>query len=88
MGDHADDILNGDVDQYTGEWLGNGQGFSRSGECPPRGPRKPRKEIRKELAELIKEKKEACTTTKEENNAVMKARQEINTKYGKGWRGY
>jgi hypothetical protein len=30
MGDYADDILNGDVDQYTGEWIGEGQGFSRS----------------------------------------------------------
>lgn len=30
MGEHADDILNGDVDEQTGEWLGNGQGFPRS----------------------------------------------------------
>lgn len=30
MGQHADDILNGDVDQFTGEWLGDGQGYPRS----------------------------------------------------------
>lgn len=30
MGQHADDILNGDVDQFTGEWLGDGQGFPRT----------------------------------------------------------
>jgi hypothetical protein len=30
MGQHADDIINGDVDQHTGEWLGNGQGYPRS----------------------------------------------------------
>ena len=30
MGEHADDIINGDVDQYTGEWIGNGKGFPRS----------------------------------------------------------
>lgn len=30
MGEHAEDILNGDVDQYSGEWIGNGQGYPRS----------------------------------------------------------
>lgn len=30
MGQHAEDIINGDVDQYTGEWIGNGQGYPRS----------------------------------------------------------
>jgi hypothetical protein len=30
MGQHADDIINGDVDEITGEWLGNGQGFPRT----------------------------------------------------------
>lgn len=44
------------------------------------------KEIRKELAILIKEKLKLCTTEKEENVAVGTARQEINLKYGKGWR--
>ena len=44
------------------------------------------KAIRKELAILIKEKLKVCTTKKEENVAVETARQEINLKYGKGWR--
>lgn len=30
MGQHADDILNGDVDEQTGEWLGDGDGFPRT----------------------------------------------------------
>ena len=30
MGQHAEDIINGDVDQFTGEWLGDGQGYPRS----------------------------------------------------------
>ncbi len=44
------------------------------------------KAIRKELAILIKEKLKVCNTKKEENVAVETARQEINLKYGKGWR--
>lgn len=44
------------------------------------------KEIRKELAILISNKQKTCTTQKEKNRAVELARQEINTKYGKGWR--
>lgn len=30
MGDIAEDILNGDFDEETGEYLGEGQGFPRS----------------------------------------------------------
>jgi hypothetical protein len=30
MGQQAEDIINGDVDEITGEWLGNGQGYPRS----------------------------------------------------------
>ena len=30
MGQHAEDILNGDVDEQTGEWLGGGMGFPRT----------------------------------------------------------
>jgi hypothetical protein len=109
MGQHADDIINGDVDQHTGEWLGNGQGYPRSSHgvrgggsitlCRDRITGKTRpidhdpsnyskgtKAIRKELAILIKEKHKSCTTEKEENKAVGDARQEINLKYGKGWR--
>ena len=87
MGQHAEDIMNGDVDRFTGEWIGNGQGFSR---CAPE-PRdtkkfsKSTKAIRKELAILIKK------TIKDnpegiESKIVNDCRQIINTKYGKGWR--
>ena len=42
--------------------------------------------IRKELAILIKSKLAKCKTKQEQNHAVNLARQEINEKYGKGWR--
>lgn len=42
--------------------------------------------IRKELAILIESKKNGTTDQKEINIAVETARQEINAKYGKGWR--
>lgn len=44
------------------------------------------KDIKKELSVLIKYKFKICLTAKERNKAVENARQEINTKYGKGWR--
>jgi hypothetical protein len=44
------------------------------------------KAIRKELAILIKEKLKVCTSKKQKNVAVETAIQEINLKYGKGWR--
>jgi hypothetical protein len=40
MGDMADDILNGDVDGETGEWIGNGQGFPRTGYSKSTNPLK------------------------------------------------
>ena len=43
-------------------------------------------QIRRELKKLILKNKKTCTTQQEKNNAVNDARQEINAKYGKGWR--
>lgn len=34
MGEHADDLINGDVDYISGEWLGNGKGFPRTKSLP------------------------------------------------------
>lgn len=34
MGDIADAIINGDMCQETGEWIGGGQGFPRSSTDP------------------------------------------------------
>lgn len=93
MGQYADDIINGDADQYTGEWLGNGQGYPRSapGFQEPRNTdrfSKSTKAIRKELAILIKTTLEETpgNTDKIENRIVGECRQAINLKYGKGWR--
>lgn len=44
------------------------------------------KSIRKELELLMREKKKGLTSQKEINNAVNRARQEINVKYGTNWR--
>ncbi len=30
MGEIADAIINGDIDEVTGEWIGNGQGYPRT----------------------------------------------------------
>jgi hypothetical protein len=98
MGDYAEDLINGDADQYTGEWIGGGQGFPRSiGDgrsnrtrtVEPRDPSrfaKSTRAIRKELAILIVEKQKNCADEKANNKAVGEARKEINLKYGKGWR--
>ena len=95
MGQGAEDILNGDVDQYTGEWIGNGQGYPRSMDqrilVEPRNEEKfskSTKGIRKELAILIKNKLKEIPdhTDKQENKIVGECRQAMNLKYGKGWR--
>jgi len=84
MGQHAEDIINGDVDQHTGEWLGDGQGFPRS-ETNWNKYKASTKAIRKELAIIIKGTI-ATNPHLNEDYLVNKCRQEINTKYGKGWR--
>lgn len=101
MGDIADAIINGDFDEQTGEWLGEGDGYPRTMEqgfynsmdkrtfIEPRQPdkyAKSTKAIRKELAILIKKRIADNPDNISENVIVNKARQEMNTKYGKGWR--
>ena len=92
MGDIADSIIDGEFDQYTGEYLGEGCGYPRSARDMSREPRNKEKyakstsAIRRELAILIQEKQKTCETDKLKNKAVDDARQEMNIKYGKGWR--
>jgi len=81
MGDVADAMIDGEFDYITGEYIGPGVGYPRT-----YSDSKKVKAIRKELALLIKEKQSHCTTQAENNKAVTDARQEINLKYGKGWR--
>lgn len=88
MGEHVNDIINGDVDEQTGEWLGGGEGFPRTMMKgfynSPQYSRKTRA-IRKELAILINKTKFA-SPDKNENVIVNECRQAINIKYGRGWR--
>lgn len=95
MGDIADGILNGDFDEITGEYLGEGDGFPRTMEkghynsmntdWNKKEYSKGTKAIRKELAILIKKTKKE-NPDKNENVVVNECRQAINAKYGKGWR--
>lgn len=95
MGDIADSIIDGDFDYITGEYLGEGGGFPRT--FTHQGKRRSRgrflspserkiESVRKELAILIQKKQALCSTEKQKNQALNDARQEINLKYGKGWR--
>ena len=93
MGDIAEMMLDGILDEQTGEYLGKGVGYPRTlvkGQYntirQDNTARNKIRAIRKELAILIKEKQQLCTTEKQKNNAVSEGRQEINLKYGKGWR--
>ena len=99
MGEIADSIINGDIDEQTGEWLGGGKGSPRTLEPGNYNTIKKQvipdwnkdnylkgtKAIRKELAILIKEMKKE-SPNENENIIVNRARQQINLKYGKGWR--
>lgn len=97
MGEIADGIINGDFDSITGEYIGEGSGYprTRQKDCGIHYYEEPRncdkytkstREIRRELAILIKSKQEDCKTQSERNKAINDARYEINKKYGKGWR--
>lgn len=87
MGQYADNILNGDADPFTGEWIGGGQGYPRHN-YKLTDSEKRVKAIRKELAILIKTEKSKIPniTERQENKLVNDCRQAINNKYGKGWR--
>jgi hypothetical protein len=93
MGDIADMILDGILDEETGEYIDDeisekgGCGYPRRWTKSSKYPysRKNVKAIRKKLALLIKKKKINCNSQKEINKAVNDARKEINKIYGKGW---
>lgn len=80
MGQYADDIVEGRCD-WSGDYTYKDTVFVK--DTPAQAKIRA---VRKELAILIKEKQSHCTTEKEKNSAVNLARQEINAKYGKGWR--
>lgn len=84
MGDIAEMMLEGILDEQTGEYLGEGVGYPRTSkggfyntirhrETPSE---KKIRSVRKELAIMINE----------QNIPVQEARKLINIKYGKGWR--
>ena len=95
----ADAIINGDFDEQTGEWLGEGDGFPRTLEPgqyntvkasslrdhDPSRFKKGTKAIRKELAILIKNTIKA-NPKENQNKIVNQCRKAMNDKYGKGWR--
>lgn len=97
MGEIADSMINGEFDFYSGEYLdGESPGYPRTykkGKIRPvyeedTPAEKKIRSIRKELAILIKKKQQECETEKQKKShaIILSARQEINKKYGKGWR--
>jgi len=96
MGDAAEMLLEGTLDFYTGEFLdGDSPGYPRTfGQTggirslyQKLTPSEKRiRDVKIELKKLIKSKQKLCTTDKQRNQALETARQEINKKYGKGWR--
>ena len=79
MGQYADDIIEGNCDpsgDYSYRY--NQRGYKRIPDTPAEANIR---KVRKELAILIKAKKDSG-----DSQAVENARREINLKYGKGWR--
>lgn len=91
MGEIAEMMLDGTLDEQTGEYIGEAVGYPRTNQKgyyntiqEPRNTKKyskSTKAIRKELAILIKKRLKDKIP-----NVVEGARQAINIKYGKGWR--
>ena len=81
MGDIADMMLDGILDEQTGEYLGEAVGYPRTKQkghynTIPRTPAEKKiASIRKEIALDIKS-----------GTGVEEARRKANLKYGKGWR--
>jgi hypothetical protein len=95
MGEMAEMALDGTLDFYTGEYLdGDSPGYPRTfeggrikGIYDPLTPAEKKiKGIKIELKKLIRAKQKTCSTSKERDAALNSAREEINKKYGKGWR--
>jgi len=94
MGEIADMMLDGTLDEQTGEYIGPPCGYPRTrvkGQYNTIGKKKQIEaekkiaDIRKELAILINEMK-LKDPDKKENIIINEARHIINMKYGKGWR--
>lgn len=87
MGQIADMLIDGTLDMYTGEYIGDAVGYPRTSRnnkntfYKESEAEKNIRKVRKELAILIKAKE-----AKGEKNAVNNARREINLKYGNDWR--
>ena len=94
MGEIVDMILDGILDEQTGEYIGEAVGYPRTLNTYGKKGFKNRtlvvtpedievKRIRKEIAIRIKQ---LISEGSNENFALNLARQEANKKYGKGWR--
>lgn len=87
MGELADMLIDGTLDMYTGEYIGDAVGYPRTKHYSKQKQHKENKaeknirKVRKELALLIKKKE-----SEGDKQAVNNARKEINLKYGRDWR--
>ena len=94
MGEIADMILDGILDEQTGEYIGEAVGYPRTlNTYGKKGFKNRRLVVTSKDIEVKRIRKEISIRTKQliseghnENFALDKARQETNIKYGKGWR--
>lgn len=81
MGEIADMILDGTLDEQTGEYIGEPCGYPRT--LQGKSSSKSTGKRFKEYKSLIKEYKAKGLKP---NQALTKARQDMNSKHGHGWR--
>lgn len=84
MGEIAEMILDGILDEQTGEYIGEGVGYPRT---RVKGQYNTIKHTRSPSERKIASiRKEIAILVKEQGVTIEKARQMMNEKYGKGWR--
>ena len=89
MSEIADMLIDGTLDIYTGEYIGESVGYPRTIHSTSKSNYFPTErkitKVRKELAILIKDKQSKFPQINK-NKVVNVCREYINLKYGRGWR--
>jgi hypothetical protein len=82
MGDVADMILDGILDEQTGEFLGEGVGYPRTRQKGHYNTTSKRTPAEKKIASIRRE----ISIMVKSGVDLQEARKQMNIKYGKGWR--
>jgi len=86
MGEISDMMLNGILDERTGEYLGKSVGYPRTlvkGHYNTMKFKYKRSPAEKKIASI---RKEIAILVNEQGMGIQEARKAMNIKYGKGWR--